>query len=785
MTDGWALRPHQVEAVDAAVRALEGTPSHDVGGSGLRATVVSACGTGKTLMGVHTARRVVRSGRVLVLVPTLDLLVQTVAAWRSTGTVVAVCSLRADPELDAAAVRCTTDVRRLLAWAGRPEQVTVFATYASLQVLAEAHAAGLGRWDLVIVDEAHRTSGPWGKPWASIHDGAVIPADRRLYLTATPRVAEPWPAVAGEPGREPGGEPAAVASMDDERVFGPVVYRLTLAEAIDRGLLARYQIVVLEIRDQALTAGMTDSGHSEASVAQARLEALQAAVLKAAAEHHLERIMTFHHRVADARDFADSVEGTSLRLRQADPALYPREVWSGWLQGSHRMAHRRAVLGEFARGLRADGQVVERSVLSSARVLAEGVDIPVVDAVVFGDPRESIVDTVQTVGRALRQGPRGDKLASLLVPVFLGPDTRDEDWLGSGAYLPLVRVLAALRAHDTEVVDRLAAWPGHAGNAGGPGRQAGLSLLFSQAKDPADIAAFVDLRVIRPESRVWLNGLAAARRFHARHGHLVVPYTAKDGRFPLGVWIGDQRRSYQAGRLSAVRSAALEQLGMVWSHPDHVFNEGLSVAGVYFTLHGHLAAPQRAAVDGYPIGTWLANRRREARLPAGAPGALSAARRKALEEVDPYWCPEWDVAWQRRYVLLRRHVAEGGFPDIAPGHMMAGEDVGLWCARQRAAWDTLTDEQRRLLSGLGTTPSTGGAPSAGRVAQDDKFRRNLAAAQAYARREGHLNIPRQHVEALDGVETKLGVWIANQRSRRVNLSPERIEALDELGMRWS
>lgn len=784
MTASWAPRPHQTEAVDAAVRALGKVPSQGAAGTGLRATIVSACGTGKTLMGATIAGRVARPGRVLVLLPTLDLLVQTVAAWRGAGRggrMMAVCSLRRDPELEAAKVPCTTDSRQVLGWAGQAQQVTVFATYTSLPVLVKAHAGGLGRWDLVVVDEAHRTSGLWGKPWAAIHDDAAVPADRRLYLTATPRVAEPWSETT-----EPAGEQALVASMDDERVFGPVVYRLTLADAIDRGLLARYQIVVLEIRDQEPPPPVAGGEGAQAAGAW-RLEGLQAAVLKAGAEHDLRRVMTFHHRVADARAFAGSLESASKRLHDRDPGRYPRTVWSGWLHGGHRMPHRRSVLGEFARGYRADGEVVERAVLSSARVLAEGVDIPAVDSVVFSDPRESIVDTVQSVGRALRQGPRGDKVASLLVPVFLGPDERGEDWLGSGAYLPLVRVLTALRAHDTEVVDRLATGPNTSDRVAGV-RKEGLMMLFSQARDPADIAAFVTLRVIRPESRVWLNGLAAARRFHVQHGHLVVPYVAKDGRFPLGVWIGDQRRSYQAGRLSPVRSTALEQLGMVWSHPDHVFNEGLSVARAYHTIHGHLAAPHEAALDGYPLGTWLANRRREARIPADAPGALTAARRKALADIDPYWCPEWDVAWQRRYVLLRRHITEGGSPDIAPGHMRAGENIGQWLTRQHTSWDMLSSGQRRLLSEIGLGPSTEGPPApghVGRMAQDEKFRRNLAAAQAYAQREGHLNIPRQHVEALDGVEIKLGVWISNQRSRRANLSPQRIEALDGFGMRWS
>ncbi|MFJ2629953.1 Helicase associated domain protein [Streptomyces sp. NPDC087532] len=772
------LRAHQAEAVDAAVRALGNIPA---AGAGLRATIVSACGTGKTFMGAHTASQVAGAGRVLVLVPTLDLLVQTVAAWRETGrsgAMVAVCSLRADAELEAAGVRCTTDPRELLGWAGGTGRVTVFATYASLPVLAKAHRAGLRRWDLVVVDEAHRTSGSMGKAWAAVHDDAVLPADRRLYLTATPRVADPW---AAEDDEEAQGGPTLVASMDDERVFGPVVYRLSLAEAIARGLLAHYQIIVMEIGAKALTEGSLEED-VQADVSAARLEALTGAVLKAAATHQLDRVMSFHRRVADARAFAQAVVPASDHLRGEKPAVYPRRVWSGWLHGGHGMAHRRQVLAQFACGWGADGMVAERCVLSSARVLAEGVDIPEVDAVVFADPRESIVDTVQTVGRALRQSPRGDKVASLLVPVFLSPDERSEDWLASGAYLPLVKVLTALAAHDTDVVDRLAAWPGN-GTTGAACLEG--PLLFATARDAADIAEFVRLRVINLERRGWLRGWSAARRFHAAHGHLNVPYHAKDGRFPLGQWIAEQRKTYGSGRLAAVRIDALERLGMVWSHPDHVFNAGLQVARAYHAAHGHLAAGHSAVMDGYPIGTWLANRRREARLADGARGALSTKRKAALTEVDPYWCPPWPLVWQRRYTLLRQHVTAGGAADIAPGHVMAGEDVGAWLAHQRTNWDTLHEEQRQLLAELGVTPSGGGIQSAPRLTQDHKFARNLAAATAYAQREGHLNVPRQHIEITDGPEIKLGIWISNQRSRRARLHPQRVDALNALGMRWN
>lgn len=116
--------------------------------------------------------------------------------------------------------------------------------------------------------------------------------------------------------------------------------------------------------------------------------------------------MTFHHRVAEARAFAQAVPQASAHLWGEKQAVYPQRVWSGWLYGGHQMAHRRQVLAQFARGWDTDGVVAARCVLSSARVLAEGVGIPEVDAVVFADPRKSIVDTAQTAGRALRQSPQ-------------------------------------------------------------------------------------------------------------------------------------------------------------------------------------------------------------------------------------------------------------------------------------------------------------------------------------------------------------------------------------------
>ncbi|MFI5756824.1 Helicase associated domain protein [Streptomyces sp. NPDC051569] len=806
------LRPHQVEAVDATARALEITPGGELAAGGLRAQVIAATGSGKSLIAVSVAE-VLRTRHVLVLVPSLDLLGQMARAWREggrDGAMFGVCSLRGD---DAMGLRCTTDADELVAWLEGPQLVTVFATYASLGlgVLERAHAKGLAGWDLVVVDEAHRTSGAASKPWAAVHDNAKLPALRRLYMTATPRLWE-----VPEEGMESGAgghvvreSAQVVASMDDEAVFGPVVYRLSLSEAIDRGIVAPYQVVCVDIEDPQLqTVQLVGGAARTDAVRGARLAALQTAVLKTAAEQRLKRLLTFHYRTSEAEAFASGLSAVAKSLWESDGQTYPEPgvLWADWLYGEHKAQHRRRVLEEFAAGVTVEGVVKERCVLASVRVLGEGVDTKNCDAVVFADVRGSTVDIVQAVGRALRMQPGEGKTASLVVPVFLGRDEEPDDMLASRAYGELVKVLTALRAHDTEAVEHLAA-PQAAGRrvaggadavaAGGVSGPAQELLTFSTPRDPAALAAFISLRVLRPETQFWRRGVQAALAYRGDHGDLRVPYgyRAPDG-FPLGVWISEQRRAHARGRLDAERVQQLDELGMIWSHRDVAFEEGLAAARGWAAGHGHLLAPPDAVWQGYPVGTWLKNQRGAARRaqsagsggPGEASGGLSKERREALEAIDPAWCPVWSVGWQRCFHLARAHRAGGGvLPEEAGQLLVQGEDIGHWIAVQRQEWDSLAPAQRWLVGeALGIEPAPRPTePVVVRRTRAEIWAANLGAAAQYRAREGHLEVPRAHVETVDGDAHALGVFIANSRTRKAKLGPERIEELSALGMRWA
>ncbi|MFJ8390544.1 Helicase associated domain protein [Streptomyces sp. NPDC094438] len=495
------LREHQKDA-KARIRKWVGFPARSfVPVEGARATLVSATGSGKTYTAADAAREYFPGGRILVMVPTLDLLVQTAQAWRTIGhnsPMVAVCSLEKDAVLEELGVRTTTNPIQLALWAGHGP-IVVLATYASLvdrddelgmgkvRGPLEAALAGGERlygqtmdpFDLAVVDEAHGTAGDLGRAWAAIHDNTRIPAGFRLYLTATPRIlASPRPQK-GKDGRE-----LEIASMtsDPDGPYGEWIYELGLSEAITREILAAFEIDVLEIRDPEPILGL-----SEEALRGRRLALLQTALLEHAAAHNLRTVMTFHQRVEEAEAFAEKLPNTAAELYttettgqalaaaealpkssidarlydlEADRHVPPDRVWANWLCGDHLVAERREVIRQFANGTDATGHRVHRAFLASVRVLGEGVDIVGergVEAVCFADTRGSQVEIVQNIGRALRPNPNGTtKTARIIVPVFLEPGEDPHDMIASASFAPLVAILQGLRSHDEHLVEQLA-----------------------------------------------------------------------------------------------------------------------------------------------------------------------------------------------------------------------------------------------------------------------------------------------------------------------------------------
>lgn len=765
------LKEHQVDQ-RSAFRRWVGFPARSsVPPQGARGTIVSATGSGKTITAAACALESFADGRILVTVPTLDLLAQTAQAWRAVGhraPMVAVCSLENDAVLNELGVRTTTNPIQLALWAGHGP-IVVFATYASLvdredidapegqrkvRGPLEAALAGgerlygqrMDAFDLAIVDEAHGTAGDLGRPWAAIHDNTRIPADFRLYLTATPRIL-----AAARPQKGADGQEAEIATMadDPDGTYGAWLAELGLSEAIEREILAGFEIDVLEIRDPSPVIGETEEARRGR-----RLALLQTALLEHAAAYNLRTVMTFHQKVEEAAAFADKLPETAAELyvndasdedlaaadklpaSSIDAEFYeleagrhvpPDRVWSAWLCGDHTVAERREKIRQFANGINAAGRRVHRAFLASVRVLGEGVDITGergVEAVCFADTRGSQVEIVQNIGRALRLNRDGStKVARIIVPVFLEPNEDPTDMVASASFRPLVAVLQGLRSHDERLVEQLASRAltsgkrtvhvqrdeegrivGAGGESDGEDQEqddtdaaAESALLhFSSPRDAATIAAFLRTRVYRPESLVWLEGYQALIRWRAENeitGVHAVPYDVEvevgaTKSFPLGRWVHQQRKALRAGELEDRRKTLLDapEAGMLWEPGEEAWEAKLAALRSYRRAAGHLA-PRQEAVWGegesmVPIGQHMANLRRKDGL--GKDPQRAAARAQQLTEIDADWDCPWPLSWQRHYRVLADLVdADGVLPYIAPGVVYDGDDIGTWRWRQQ------------------------------------------------------------------------------------------------------
>ncbi len=441
-----------------------------------RGQMIMACGTGKTYTSLKIAEQIAgKGGRVLYLVPSLAVLSQTVEAWACDAALplraFAVCSdshvgkKKSDdsPGLDLCdlVLPATTDAGRLATRMTTPapddltpdDLTVVFATYHSLNCVMTAQKDhGLDDFDLVICDEAHRTTGVTlagadESGFVVVHDRTKLRTARRLYMTATPRIfADQVKAKASEASAE-------LASMDNVALYGETLHTLSFSEAVERDLLSDYKVIVLGIDEALISAGVQDALADENNALKLDDATKLIGCFRALNKQGLEGDTgPMRRAVAFCRDIRHS----KLVCDQFGPvveqylARNPDEDTTGILMpaarhvdGTDKAKKRQELLAWLA----AEKQD-SCAILSNARCLSEGVDVPALDAVLFLHPRKSVVDVVQSVGRVMRKAP-GKKLGYIILPVGIPAGQRPEDALNDNKrYKVIWDVLNALRAHD-------------------------------------------------------------------------------------------------------------------------------------------------------------------------------------------------------------------------------------------------------------------------------------------------------------------------------------------------
>ncbi|WP_031087959.1 DEAD/DEAH box helicase [Streptomyces sp. NRRL S-1831] len=766
------LFPDQAEAVTRLAGYLRR--------AGTRALFVSATGTGKTLVSIRAADELL-ARLVLFVVPTLDLAAQTALAWRRDHhlehmVIVSSLDTSGRDDLVAARVMSTTNPHALgglMSVVGEGEDqiraLTVICTYDSLDKIEQTQRTGYAvpPFDLAVMDEAHRIAGRADKKWAIANDAQRIRADRRLYMTATPRIfAAPELAESADLTR-PRRRTAAAAgpdadafanSMDNQAVYGKKIFEYPLAQAVSDGRAADYRIVVPTLTDTDLrrrlnlptpTSYGNGNGDSEGDGPDSALRttALHLSVLRAMTEHGLKKVLVYFNLVSDARRFARELPHTLRLLARTDPALVPDITPQLFFaHGEHTPAQRADTFTGFA--------AADCAILANSRLIAEGVDIPSVDAVVFADPTRSVIRCVQALGRALRLDVSG-KTASLVVPVYIPPGADRENILGT-PYEPVWAIACALASHDHRILERL---PDKANRL--PKETSDVIARrwhFDFTVHPERIAQAMDLVSFDPRdpgvSRSRRLGLAAARSYRDQYGHLDVPadHTDPTG-YKLGTFITTMRDAAKAGRLEADWRAELDALGMIWDKHEAAWRSRLTAAADYLHTHGHLAAPATT-----PVGAWLAEQRHHA-----TKNTLDPARADALTALAPDWRLPHGPDWHRKYHLLRAHLATGTDPaTLTRDTHLSGVKIGPWLHRQLSSWQSLAPDQQQLMTALGLTPETSPLTPARRTRRT--FEQTLQLLELFLHREGRAPTSREPIR-VDGETVNLGAWLAKTRTK--------------------
>lgn len=784
-----APRPHQVAALADLIRAFA---VHD------RAQLVMACGTGKTFVARWHAEASGAS-TVLVMLPSLALVAQTLTEWRRVRgwpfEALVVCS---DPSTAAGAAERTEteddtsghavhDVAQDgVQWASVRAQVTtdpaiaarfltraaaatatggptrprvIFSTYHSAPVVQAAQASCGVAVDLAVCDEAHRLSGQPREEFRAVLNPRQILARKRLFMTATPRNS------AG----------AQSFSMDDPKTFGPVAHTIGFGEAIGSGLLCDYKVLVIAAREGQ----RVDDEQYPGTV--------PAAVLAAADQHGARRMLTFHSRVAKAAGFSQTLDGATS---SGGVAVRARHV-SGQMPTSRRRAVMQWLVGGDAVAGDVDGPD-ELRVVSNAKVLSEGVDIPAVDAVTFADERSSVVDVIQAVGRVLRPAP-DKRYGTIVVPVTLPADVDDDTELALSRFSLLWTVLRGLRAHDDRFAKEVdLAVRGQVRHIRGGYRPPRLEFVLP---DDVDEDALV-LRMVQEVGDAWERYRATCEDWAWRHDGRRMTRTATHRDLKIGEWATKQRLAHRRGLLSAERVQALTQIpGWYWDREDASWADTLSVLAALAQARGTVAENERgdsifaglytAGAPRRRLGLWVAEQRQLYR-----DGILSADHVTALEQL-PGWSwehlPEVDTAMVD---ALRQFVAFERTADVPAGHEESGLALGDWVREVR----------RRKLTGTlhpgledeiwSATPSQWAKGERLRWQWDKpatQWEIAFSALVQFANREGHAAPVTTHHEELPDTQVGLGQWVALQRHEHhaERLDPQRARRLEALpGWVW-
>ncbi len=733
-------RPYQQQAI---TKVLEGFKTHD------RGKLIMACGTGKTLVTLWIKEKL-KSKTTLVLLPSLNLLSQTLFEWtthcKDAFEVLCICSdttvgkqdRAEDMKVNEAHFDVTSDISIISQFLKLDKSKVIFCTYQSSDLVSQAQKKEI--IDLVICDEAHRCTGLANSTFTHILDNKKIKARKRLFTTATPRI---FPSlvktVASNKGKE-------IYGMDDELIYGPDFFEYTFGKAIKDKWLTDYQVVIVGVDEPAVKASIDEReiiALNNNKYDDAESLASKIAVAKAIKDYDINRMISFHNRVKEAKNFSKNFDDILELLNKKDR---PKGlIWTDFISGQMSTKDRKIKLHQLKELLSFD-----RGIISNARCLSEGVDVPTLDGIAFIEPKGSQIDIIQSVGRALRKSQE-KTIGTIILPVYLNKDENEIKTIEKSNFKPVWDVLKALRSHDNILANEL---DGFRQNLAKKGKIKKIKLdkiILDLPKNYNKIfAQNIFTILVEHTTAPWHFWIGLLEEFYKEHNHTIVPQNyIVNGKHKLGSWVSTTRK--RKNILTEEKISQLENYkDWVWNYEDYLFEVGFSHLKSFKKKYGHYDVKGRYKTeDGFRLGNWVYHRREDKTL-----NRLSEERLKRFDNLDGWFWSLRDKLWTDGIKNLK--IYEKKFGNVLVPHDYTTNDgfqLGTWVVsrRREKKQNILPDIKIKELIKFKNWSWD---------ALDYRWNLAIRSTKEYIKNKGTISIP-YYYKTADGFE--LGRWVTRRR----------------------
>jgi superfamily II DNA/RNA helicase len=596
---------------------------------------------------------------------------------------------------------------------------------------------------------------------------------RRLFMTATPRIYAPHIT------KKAKDEDVQLCSMDDHTIYGETVYKISFGQAIERNLITDYKVVVICITDAEVRKLVkkgsrvitTDNQEWDAEALAKRL-----ALAKALDAYGFKKIFTFHGKVSGAKAFTDTESPYSIKqvIEMVGVKKYKQdEIEYFHVNGTMSSGERKSHLDEFKKA--------QIGIMSNARCLTEGVDIPSVDAIAFIDPKKSLIDIVQATGRAMRKAKGKDK-GYIFVPVIVGEDEGPEECIESSDFKTVWQILQAMVEQDQNLRDkvsrlRVLQGKGEVESKEWKAAMAEYSENFEFFNLPGkiDVARFTDTlytKAIEVIAKSWDFWYGLTLKYKQEFGKANVPdmYKTPDGS-NLSNWQYRQRSSYNNGKLDTERIKILEKIGFIWDQLEEVWENGYQETIKYKKEFGNPNVPSiYKTIDGFKLGSW-----QSVQMKAYNKGTLNNERINKLEKIRFIW-NKLEEAWEIGYQEILKYKRKFGDANVPQSYKTPeGFKLGSWLSEQRKDYKKgkLNNERIERLEDIGFICDQ----------LYDAWERGYQEILKYKKQFGKVNTSNKY-KTPEGFN--LGMWQQHQKGNynRGKLDKTRIKRLEDIGFIW-